>query len=54
LVGANPEFYNGYPVAFTLNLSGALEAIVRRGVTAYTIPDTLRTNIERLQKENRR
>lgn len=52
LVGANPSFYDGYPVAFTLNLSGALEAIVRRGVSAYAIPDTLRTNIERLQKGN--
>lgn len=52
LVGSNPSFYDGYPVAFTLNLSGALEAIVRRGVSAYAIPNTLRTNIERLQKGN--
>lgn len=54
LVGSNPTFYDGYPVAFTLNLSGALEAIVRRGVGAYAIPDTLRTNIERLQRENQK
>jgi hypothetical protein len=54
LVGANPAFYDGYPVAFTLNVSGALEAIVRRGVSAYALPDTLRTTIERLQKEKRK
>jgi hypothetical protein len=24
LTGANPELYNGYPIAFTLNLNGTL------------------------------
>lgn len=39
--GSNPSFYDGYPVALTLNLSGALDQVVRRGLNAYRLPERL-------------
>lgn len=35
LEGSNPEFYNGHPVAFTLNLSGALDSILKNGLANF-------------------
>lgn len=35
LEGRNPEFYNGHPVAFTLNLSGALESVLKNGLANF-------------------
>ncbi|MGQ9366071.1 intermembrane phospholipid transport protein YdbH family protein [Azospirillum sp. A39] len=40
--GANPEFYDGYPVALNLNVSGALDRILRQSLDAYRIPDAVR------------
>ncbi len=42
VLGANPEFYGGHPVALNLNLSGALDRILRQGLDAYRIPDAVR------------
>ncbi|WP_376959312.1 YdbH domain-containing protein [Azospirillum sp. A26] len=42
LRGANPSFYDGYPVALNLKLSGALDRILRQNLDVYRIPDTLR------------
>lgn len=39
--GANPAFYDGTPVALTLNLSGALDRVIRRGIDAYRLPQRL-------------
>ncbi|WP_207478492.1 intermembrane phospholipid transport protein YdbH family protein [Arenibaculum pallidiluteum] len=39
--GRNPGFYDGYPVSLTVTLSGALDTILRRGLDAYRIPDTM-------------
>ncbi len=39
--GANPSFYDGTPVALTLNLSGALDRVVRRGLDSYRLPQRL-------------
>jgi len=49
--GANPDFYDGYPVALNLNLSGALGAILRSGLGAYRIPDTVRARIEEFRTQ---
>lgn len=40
--GANPDFYGGYPVALNLDVSGALDTILRQGIRAYRIPDAVR------------
>ncbi|QJE72633.1 hypothetical protein HHL28_05535 [Aerophototrophica crusticola] len=50
--GANPDFYGGYPVKLNVNLSGALYTILRRGLGAYRIPDTIRGQIEQQGKGN--
>ncbi|PWC82022.1 hypothetical protein TSH100_25100 [Azospirillum sp. TSH100] len=42
LRGANPSFYDGYPVALNLKLAGALDRILRQNLDVYRIPDTLR------------
>ncbi|HYD32433.1 MAG TPA: YdbH domain-containing protein [Azospirillaceae bacterium] len=40
--GNNPDFYGGYPVALNLNVTGALDTILRRGLRTYRIPDAVR------------
>ncbi len=40
--GANPSFYDGYPVALNLKLSGALDRILRQSLDTYRIPDAVR------------
>lgn len=42
LKGRNPDFYDGYPVDFNLNLSGRLDEIVRQGLEGYQVPDRIR------------
>lgn len=42
LQGANPDFYDGHPVKLNLNLSGALDRILRQSIDAYRIPDAVR------------
>ncbi|WP_431856357.1 YdbH domain-containing protein [Azospirillum sp.] len=49
--GANPEFYGGHPVALNLNLSGALDRILRQGLDAYRIPDAVRERMLDYQKK---
>ncbi|HET6469017.1 MAG TPA: YdbH domain-containing protein [Geminicoccaceae bacterium] len=41
VAGRNPELYGGYPVEFNLNLEGQLASIVRRGIDAYQIPESI-------------
>ncbi|MDP9195332.1 MAG: YdbH domain-containing protein [Pseudomonadota bacterium] len=43
--GANPEFYNGYPVSLNLALSGALDTIVRRSLETWKIPDAVQKQL---------
>lgn len=50
LRGSNPDFYGGYPVALNLNLSGALDSILRSGLGTYRIPDEVRARLEQYQK----
>jgi hypothetical protein len=40
--GANPDFYGGYPVSLNLDVSGALDTILRQGIRTYRIPDAVR------------
>ncbi|WP_156927011.1 YdbH domain-containing protein [Azospirillum halopraeferens] len=40
--GSNPGFYDGYPVALNLKVSGALDRILRQSLDAYRIPDAVR------------
>lgn len=47
--GANPDFYDGYPVALNLNVSGALDTILRRGVSAYRIPEAVRERMSEFE-----
>lgn len=48
--GANPAFYDGYPVALNLNLSGALDRILRQSLDAYRIPDAVRDRMMEFDK----
>ena len=41
LRGANPSFYDGYPVEFNLNISAELDAMLQRGLESYRIPDVI-------------
>jgi hypothetical protein len=47
--GRNPRFYDGYPVSLNLNLSGALDTMLRRGLEAYRIPDSVMGRIREFQ-----
>ena len=49
--GANPGFYDGYPVALNLNVSGALDTILRRGISTYRIPDAVRERMMDFQNQ---
>ena len=51
VLGANPEFYGGHPVALNLNLSGALDRILRQGLDAYRIPDAVRERMLDFEKK---
>ncbi len=48
--GRNPALYDGYPVAFNLNLEGRLAAIVRGGVQSWQLPDTIGARIRDFQR----
>ena len=39
LTGANPELYDGFPIALNVNLSGALDQILLSGLRPLTIAD---------------
>ena len=41
LRGANPSFYDGYPVEFNINISGELDTMLQRGLESYRIPDVI-------------
>jgi hypothetical protein len=36
--GKNPDFMDGYPFVFNLNLSGKLDEIIRTGLQSYELP----------------
>ncbi len=50
LGGRNPDLYDGKAVRFTLNLTGALDTILRRGVAAYHLPDRIQAQIKALDQ----
>ena len=47
LEGANPNFYDGYPVRFNLDLAGQLDDIIKTGYRTYTLPDRVRDAVLR-------
>jgi len=47
--GANPSFYNGYPVEFNLNLSGKLDEVLRKGLAGYRLPSIIEERLNELQ-----
>ncbi|QQP87624.1 YdbH domain-containing protein [Skermanella sp. TT6] len=51
--GSNPDFYDGYPVALNLNVDGALDTILRRGITTYRIPEAVRDRIQEFQAQDK-
>jgi hypothetical protein len=46
VTGSNPDFYDGYPVEFNLNVSGALDRVLRQGLAGYRIPETIQERLE--------
>lgn len=51
--GSNPSFYDGYPVALNLNVGGALDTILRRGLATYRIPSTVRERMMEFQDQDK-
>ena len=49
--GANPAFYDGYPVALNLKVSGALDRILRQSLEAYRIPDAVRDRMTEFERK---
>ena len=47
LLGANPSFYDGFPVEFNINILAELDTMLRRGLEGYRIPDVI---VEQLRK----
>ncbi|MEM7651957.1 MAG: YdbH domain-containing protein [Pseudomonadota bacterium] len=43
--GANPSFYDGYPVVFNLNVSGDLGNIVAQSLRGYRTPEVVRKRL---------
>ena len=39
LTGANPELYDGFPIALNINLSGALDQVLQSGLRSMAIAD---------------
>lgn len=52
LQGRNPDLYEGKMIKFTLNIDGALDTIVRRGVQAYQSPSRVREQIETQRRDH--
>lgn len=50
--GSNPSFYDGYPVALNLKVSGALDRILRQSLDTYRIPETVRDRMTEFQRRN--
>lgn len=44
--GNNPDFYDGYPVEFNLNVSGQLDRVLRQGLAGYRIPEAIEKQLE--------
>jgi hypothetical protein len=51
--GSNPSFYDGYPVALNLNVGGALDTILRRGLATYRIPSAVQERMMEFQDRNK-
>jgi hypothetical protein len=51
--GSNPTFFDGYPVALNLNVGGALDTILRRGLATYRIPSTVRERMMEFQDQDK-
>lgn len=48
LAGSNPAFYNGHSVVFNLNLSGALESVLKDGLSNFRMsPEALGALVEK-------
>ncbi len=48
LAGSNPDFYNGHSVVFNLNLSGALESVLKDGLSNFRMsPEALGALVEK-------
>lgn len=50
IAGANPAFYDGYPVEFNLSVSGELAEAVQAGLQGYRVPDRIRDRIQQFQE----
>ncbi|HXV22967.1 MAG TPA: YdbH domain-containing protein [Alphaproteobacteria bacterium] len=46
IAGRNPDFYEGYPVEFNLNLSGKLDRILIEALTSYRLPRTIEDSLQ--------
>ncbi|MCP5368251.1 MAG: YdbH domain-containing protein [Hyphomicrobiales bacterium] len=44
--GRNPEFMDGYPFEFNLNVSGALGQLLRQGLATYHLPENIGRSIQ--------
>ena len=50
LAGGNPDLFDGYPIALNINLEGALDQILRRGIAVSQVDELAREYFERLSE----
>ena len=44
--GSNPDVLDGYPIALTVNVTGALDRLIEQGLVGTTLIDTVRGRLE--------
>lgn len=44
--GANPSFYNGYPVEFNFTATGRLDEVLRKGLAGYQLPAIIEQRLQ--------
>jgi hypothetical protein len=53
LAGANPDYMDGHPVEFNLNVESRLADLLRRGSAAYTLPQVIAERLQKFSEEHR-
>ena len=52
LAGKNPDLYGGHPLEFNLNLSGALDSIVKQTLDTAKVPASVQKRIDEFTERN--
>jgi hypothetical protein len=50
IAGANPSFYEGYPVELNLTMTGKLDEVVRKGLAGYQLPSIIEQRLNEIKQ----